>query len=236
MYNARYLMPQVNTKGLLAHWKFWDGFVTTDRVFDYSLNANLGSTTMISYGSYPGYLFVVGGSQINCGSDATLDNLFDGGGSFVGWLRPTGQGAGNTGKVFDKSTGISVGAVLYCPSSNTTLGFIQVTDTTDGAWQFPFDIIGDVWQHIVLTYDADTAATGGAPVIYVNGAAVVVTEVAAPDDTRTSDAAATMYIGQRSAGGTSWEGKMDDLMFFNRVLNATEAKSIFSITRQRYGV
>ncbi len=41
----------------------------------------------------------------------------------------------------------------------------------------------------------------------VNGVAVVVTETGAPDDTRTSDAGADLYIGTRSAGGRSWNGK-----------------------------
>lgn len=233
MYSAKYLQPQVNTKGLLAHWKMWDGLASTNSVFDYALNGNLGSTTMITYGTYPGYLFV-NGSQINCGSDTTIDNIFDGGGSFSGWLKPTGQGQNSKGKVFDKSTNVAIGAVLYCNSSDTKLEFIQVTDTINGVWTFPVDITGDVWQHIVLTYDADASANN--PVVYVNGVSVTVTETGTPNDTRTSDAAAIMYIGQRAAGGFSWNGKMDDLMFFNRVLSATEAKSIYEVTRQRYGV
>jgi len=236
MYNAKYLMPQVNTDGLLAHWKLWDGFATTDTVFDYALNSNLGATTMLSYGAYPGYNFI-DSSQINVGSGSTLDNLFDGGSSFVGWLKPLDQGQANGGVVFSKSNAAyTAGIVLYCNASNTKLTFIQSTTGTDGNWTFPVDITDGAWQLVVLTYDADTAAAGGAPTVYVNGEAVVVTEVAAPDAARDSDAAVEMYIGTRSAGGTSWNGKMDDLMFFNRVLGATEVKSIFSVTRQRYGV
>jgi len=236
MYKAKHLMPQVNTQDLLAHYKMWDGLMSVNKVFDYALNANLGSTTMITYGAYPGYKFNPAGSQINCGSGVTLDNIFDSGGSFSGWIKPLGQGAGNGGRVFDKSTNISIGAVLFCPASNTTLQFTQVTGTTNGEWTFPVDITGEVWQHIVLTYDADTAAAGGAPIVYVNGESVVVTEVAAPDDTRTSDAAALMYIGVKAPGGSNWDGYMDDLMFFNRIIGSAEAKSIFSITRSRYGV
>jgi len=238
MYSAKYLMPQVNTKGLVAHWKLWTihtGYVTGFLVFDYSLNGNQGSTTMLDYGSYPGHLFV-DGSEILCNSGAILDNIFDGGGSFCGWIKPTGKGQNNGGEVFDKSINISVGVVLYCNNSNTTLTFVQVTRTTNGVWTFPVNITGNIWQHVVLTYDSDTAATGGNPTVYVNGEPVVVTVVGIPNDARTSDAVADMYIGTRSAGGRSWNGKMDDLMFFDRILSASEAKSIFSITRQRYGI
>ncbi|GAG97990.1 unnamed protein product, partial [marine sediment metagenome] len=216
MYEAKYLQPQVSTKGLLAHWKMWDGFASSGKVFDYALNANLGTTTMISYGAYPGYLFV-DGSQINCGSDSTLDNLFDGGGSFSGWLKPLDQGQANAGRVFAKTNAANTaGVVLWCNASDTKLTFIQSTTSTDGNWTFPVDMTDGPWQHILVTYNASTAAAGGAPVAYVNGVAVVVTEVAAPDAARDSDAAVAMYIGQNSAGGKSWNGKMDDLMFFNR--------------------
>jgi len=236
MFNARYLQPQINTSGLVAHWKLWDGFAgyeTGNQVFDYSLNANLGSTTMIDYGSYPGYLFV-DGSEIFCGDGTTIANIFDGGGSFSGWLKPLDQGQNNGGRVFDKSTNISVGSVLYCNASDTVLTFTQVTDGTPGTWTFPVDMTNGPWQHVVLTYDAD--ATANNPIVYVNGESVAVTETSAPNDVRTSDAAAHMYIGTRSAGGRSWNGKMDDLMFFNRILSATEVKSIFSVSRGRYGV
>lgn len=228
---VRPMHPQANTVGLIFHYKMWDGLMSTISVFDYSLNGNQGSTTMIDNGSYPGFLFV-NGSQILCGSDASIDNIFDGGGSFSGWLKPTGQGQNNEGRVFDKSTNITIGVVLFCPSSDTDLQFTQVTNTTDGEWTFPVDMTGDVWQHIVLTYNADAILNN--PTAYVNGASVVVTETGTPDDTRTSDAAADLYIGTRSAGGRSWNGKMDDIMFFDRELTAVEAKNIYEVTRWRY--
>ena len=239
MYAHRYLMPQVNTQGLLAHWKMWDGLcrnTVSHLVFDYALNGNLGTNTMLEYGAYPGLNFV-DGSQINAGSDSTLDNLFDGGSSFVGWLKPLDQGQANSGVVFSKSNAtFAAGIALYCNASDTKLTFIQSTTSTDGNWTFPIDMTDGPWQHVVLIYDADTAAAGGAPTVYVNGEAVVVTEVAAPDAARDSDAAIEMKIGQNSAGGKSWNGRIDDVMFFNRELGATEIKSIFSVTRQRYGV
>lgn len=230
MYSPAYLVPQVSTKGLLAHWKLWDGFMSTSKVFDYSLNGNLGTTTMIPYGSYPGYLFV-GGSQINVGSGSTIDNIFDGGGSFSGWLRPTSKGQDDYGRVFYKSQ-----MLLYCHNNIAELRFVQSTAGTDGVWCFPFNMTENIWKHLVLTYDSDTAAAGGGPTVYVNGVSVEVTEEVTPDDVYTSDATSTMYIGQKSAGGSSFIGKMDDLMFFNRILPATEVKSIYSVTRERYGV
>jgi len=232
MYNARYLMPQVNTKGLLLHYKMWDGFAVSTFTFDYSLKGSLGESAGYVTPEYPGYDFTSG--VINAGSGSDVDNVFDGGGSVSVWLSPESQGPTNDGRVIDKSTNGTIGWRLYCDGSDTELTFHVVTDTTDGEWTFPIDITGDVWQQVVITYDADASANN--PVVYVNGESVAVTETGTPDDTRTSDAGTDLYLASESSGGNYYDGSMDDLMFFNRVLGATEAKSIFSVTRQRYGV
>ena len=227
------VIPQVNTVGLVAHYKLWAGLATTGQVFDYALNGNTGTVTGAAP-AYPGFLFA-DGSRISCGSDSSIDDIFDGGGTFVGWLRPTGVGQGLAGRVFEKRS-VVTGIVLYCGNSATKLTYEQQTATTDGKWTFPFDVTGDVWQHVVLVYDADTTATGGGPTVYVNGVSVVVTEVAAPDDVRSSDAANTMIIGDTAPTGSSWNGKIDDVMLFDVSKTAAEAKSIFELTRWRYGV
>ncbi len=233
MIRPELLVPQVNTVGLVAHYKLWAGLTTAGEVFDYSLNGNTGTVTG-AVPAYPGFLFA-DGSRISCGSDSSIDDIFDSGGTFAGWLKPTGKGQGDAGRVFDKS-GPGVGILLHTGNSTTTLTYVQRTATTDGQWTFPFDVTGDVWQHVVLTYDADNTATGGAPTIYVDGISVTVTEVVAPDDTRASDAGRTMLIGESSAVGNSWNGKMDEILFFDRLLSAADAKSIFEVTRWRYGV
>ena len=236
MYNARYLQPQVNTEGLLAHWKMWDGKVSANSIFDYALNANLGADSGTVNTAYPGFFFNEGsGGQINFGSDTTIDNIWDSGGSLSIWIKPASLGEGDTGRIFDKSTNTTIGWLLYCNSA-TTLRFYLVTAGTNGQWTFPVDVTGDVWQHIVVTYDSGTSAAGGGPTVYVDGEAVAVTEAVAPNNTRTTDAAGTLYMSARSAGSRNWDGKMDDAMLFNGILTAQEAKSIFSVTRQRYGV
>jgi len=226
--------PVVNTKGLVFWYKMWGVLGTYPlSAFDYSLEGNSGEATGLSIGSYPGWLFA-NGRQLLCGSEAAIDNIWDGGGTFAGWLRPTDQGKDDAGRVLDKSTNTSIGWLIYCPSSDTTLQFTLVTDTTAGEWTFPFDVTGDIWQHVVLTYNADASANN--PIVYINGVSVDVTETGTPNDTRTSDAAADLYVSARSAGGYAWHGKMGDLMLYNRILTAEEAKSLYEITRWRYSI
>ena len=238
--NKKYLIPQVNTAGLVLHYKMWDGFVDVGEVgsssiFDYSLNSNAGTVAGTIVIECPGMDFGPT-CQIASGSGATLDDFFSGGATVAIWLAPDSQGPTNDAKIIDKSRNGNEGWRIYCPASDTTLRFHLATDTTDGNWTFPIAMASGLWQHMAVVYDSDNAATGGGPTVYINGLAVVVTEEAAPDDAVTSDAANQLDFGTQAAGGDYYDGSMDDAMFFNRELSATEVKSIFSETRRRYGV
>jgi len=227
---VRPLHPQVNSVGLVFHYKMWDGFMTTNTVFDYSLNENQGTSAGFVTPEYPGFDFTSG--VINAGSGAVIDDVFDGGGTLSTWLRPESQGPTNDGRVADKSRNGNEGWRLFCPGSDTTLEFHMVTDGVDGEWTFPIDMIVDVWQHVVITYNAD--ATANNPLVYINGLAVVVTETGTPNDTRTSDAGNTLYLGSEASGGNYYDGSMDDFMLFNRILSAVEARNIYEVTKWRY--
>ena len=227
---VRPLHPQVNSVGLVFHYKMWDGYMSASTVFDYSLNGNQGTAAGTVTPEYPGFDFSSG--EISAGSGAVIDDIFDGGGTLSVWLRPESQGPTNDGRVADKSRNGNEGWRLFCPGSDTTLEFHMVTDTTDGEWTFPIDMVGDIWQHLVLTYDADDSAKN--PSVYINGHAVVVTETGTPDDTRTSDAGNDFYLGTESSGGNYYDGSMDDFMLFNRILSAVEARNIYEVTKWRY--
>ena len=227
------VQPQVNTVGLALHYKMWYGKLSNFRIFDYALKNANGQVAGGVIPKYPGFDFSSG--VINAQSGSSIDNIFDSGGTISVWLRPHSQGPTNDGRVLDKTVnGGTRGWRILNPGSNTKLEYHLVTDTTDGQWTFPLDITGDIWQHVALVYDSGTAATGGGPTIYVNGVAVVVTEVVAPDDARTSDAAGSLIVGSETSGGNYYDGWMGELMLFNISLDADEVKSIYESTRWRY--
>lgn len=228
------VQPQVNTVGLVLHYKMWYGKLSSFRVFDYALKNVNGQSAGGVIAKYPGFDFSSG--VINAQSGSSIDNIFDSGGTVSVWLRPQSQGPTNDGRVLDKTVnGGTRGWRILNPNSDTKLEYHLVTDTTDGRWTFPVDITGDIWQYVALVYDSDTAATGGGPAIYVNGVVVVVTEIAAPDDARTSDALGSLIVGSETSGGNYYDGRMADLMLFNIALSADEVKSIYESTRWRYG-
>ena len=227
---VRSMHPQVNTVGLVFHYKMWDGYMTASEVFDYSLNENQGTSAGTVTPEYPGFDFTNG--EISSGSGTLIDDVFDGGGTLSVWLSPESQGPTNDGRVADKSRNGNEGWRLFCPGSDTTLEFHMVTDGVDGQWTFPIDILGDIWQHVVITYNAD--ATANNPIVYINGLSVTVTETGTPNNTRTSDAGNDLYLGSEASGGNYYDGSMDDFMLFSRVLSAVEARNIYEVTRWRY--
>ncbi len=223
----RFVQQQVPTKDMVAYYKLWYGLTTAGEVFDYSLNGNLGTVTG-AVPAYPGFLFDASDDEINCGSDSSIDDLFAGGGTFACWLLSNGRGENNGGRVVDKGLW-----GLFSVIDTTTLRFDQEFTGDAGEWTFP--ITAGVWQHIVIVYDNDLGAND--PTVYVNGVSVNASEGQAPgSDTATSDAAADLIIGDAANSLLSWDGKIGDVILFNVEKNAAAAKSIFEITRSRYGV
>lgn len=201
-------------------------------IFDYTFNNTLGIVTGGVTPTYPGLLFDEG--VIDASRGAT-DNMWDGGGTLSIWLRPTGRGEDDEGRVFDKSTNSSVGWLLQCKDSDALLRFIVIADVCDGAWDFPVDITGDKWQHVVIVYSSDARLNN--PVVYVDGVSVVVTRVRTWTGgwDRADDSGAYLILGSREAGDRFWEGSMDDVMLFSSSLEGDEARSIYESTRWRYG-
>ena len=53
---------------------------------------------------------------VDCASDASIDNIFTGGGTFSAWISPTTDGGGNLGTIIGKGT-VSISCLLYTSPS-----------------------------------------------------------------------------------------------------------------------
>jgi hypothetical protein len=72
------------------------------------------------------------------------------------------------------------------------------------------------WQHVVLVRD------GAAVRLYLNGQLELETRTAAPR----APAADHFFFGGRSDGDSSWEGRLDEIAFFNRALSAADVAKL----------
>ncbi len=184
--------PQINTVGLVAHYKLWAGLTTTASVFDYSLDGKPGTPTGTDIApAYPGFTFN--------GSDDFID-------------------VGNQGSAI-KSIAMWVNA------------------TSVGGFNYPIDLNGTDYSIINA---AEVGANGfAASTFYVDG--LQANTITAGNwhliglTIGTGKTASDLDIG-RTEGVGLFTGKIGDVMLFDIELAATDMKSIFEVTRWRYGV
>ena len=226
MIKPELLVPQVNTVGLVAHYKLWAGLTSTASVFDYALNGNTGTVTGATP-AYPGFLFDAVDDEIDCASGSSIDDIFDGGATVSLWLLSSGRGQNNAGIAIGKAEWL-----FHMITDTTTMRFVREFVTTGGNWDIT--IAAGIWQHLVIVYDSSLLMKN--PVIYLNGVSVSVTQTGEPDGAIISDATDNLIIGDGAGSTGSWDGKIGDVMLFVTEKTAAEAKSIFELTRWRYSV
>ena len=196
-------------------------------------NYNAGSVVPVSDGAA---LFNGTSDTITCGSDSSIDDIFDGGGTVSAWIFALDIGENDYGRIIDKtdaasnpSKGWSIHIRDEAGGGTTAkLSMVQAWDSNDGIWATGNTaIVYNQWNHIAVTYN--NAAHGNNPIFYINGALISVTESSTPttDGTRFTDAAEVWTIGNR-AGGTdrTWDGYICNVGAWEAILTQPQIKSI----------
>ncbi len=169
---------------------------------------------------------------INCGSAASIDNIFDGGGSIEVWINPASDGEGDLARIFSK--GVWYFHIELEAAGKVKIDFVQGFSTTAGGWRSTSTEISiNTYSHVVLTYNSGAVAND--PIIYVNGVSVALTEYATPVGTRTTDAAADLIIGNASGGNLTWDGYIPEVKGYKaRILTPGEVMNNYLATKWRY--
>ena len=153
---------------------------------------------------------------------AGIDNIWTTAGSFTCWIYPESIGEGGYGRIFEK------GAISHCflqtESSGTSKLVFQVKFSVTGLLAFTTDasvITFNEWNYIAVTYDGSNDTN--AALMYVNNTCVANTASETQDGTLVDDSDHHLYIGNRGNGGRTFEGQIDDLMFYSDILTALES-------------
>tara|TARA_R110001592_G_scaffold9847_2_gene51769 strand:+ start:1518 stop:4862 length:3345 start_codon:yes stop_codon:yes gene_type:complete len=188
---------------------------------------HIPQTALQSYNELGMFLGVDDGtdSDITCGSDTSIDDLFDGGGTFSAWILPFSDGASNFGRIVDKghwffylSSESGGNTYLNLYSANATTGTHSTSTSRD--------IKIGAWTHVVVSYNASTPSTPA--VLYVNGVSVAVTETTEGAGARTSDAPQTLTIGNTQAGDRTFNGCITEASFWEEALTAAEVLELYN--------
>lgn len=137
--------------------------------------------------------------------------------TLMGWINPDSFGEANEGRIFDN------GKTIFF--INSTLNRLRFT-SDGGSTQSRADnaISTGQWQHVAVTRN------GTMSTLYVNG--VDVTDVG--DSGTPASGSTVVFIGNNQAGSRTFDGKMDDVRGYNRILTASEIKSHYLQTRGQY--
>ena len=161
---------------------------------------------------------------VNCGSGATIDDIFSGGGTLCAFIYAEGAGGGGYGRIIEKVTGYSF-MVTSLSGGYLRLDFVHDFDSQPGEWYTTArPVPTNAWCHVAVTYNRDAAAND--PTFYVDGQVFGATEYKTPANNAVSDAAATFRIGNVSATNRGFDGLFADVRAYSAILSVPQIQQI----------
>lgn len=171
-------------------------------------------------------------SSVSLGSDATVDDIFAGGGTISTWINPTGWGGGGYGRILDKASTTFSGSAgngwTLQVQNDGSLRFEHGFSIGKGSWvTSPGTISLNTWQNVVVTYN--NSSSSNTPQVYINGVLQTLTTANGPLGTATSDAALNLVVGSYGGGTTrTFQGQIDEVQISNAVTSASEIAARFA--------
>ena len=219
--------PGLPPDSLLAgYWAFDEG--SGAAALDSTSNANNGVITGATYtNGVSGKCLTFDGASgdVQVSDNAAFQNIWAGGGAISFWINPNSDGEGSSGNIINKMTGWVV-AIDSESGGSAKLSFYKSFSGNTPQWQTTStDLTIDEWNHIVITYDADSTAND--PIIYVNGESVALTESGVPSGTSTTDVGSDLYFGNRAADDRTFDGEIDEVRLYTSTITALAASALF---------
>ncbi len=171
---------------------------------------------------------------VNCGSDASIDDIFDGGGAVEFWVNPRSDGEGSAAQLYSKGTWS-----VEFSSEVGGLIIIRLSYAFDGAsggnWRTSATVVPiNTYTYVLMSYDNGNVANN--PIFYVNDTVPGITEVLTPDGTRQTDAPSTLYLGNRGDGARTHDGTLALVRACNAIPPVTTAAIRYRQERGLFGV
>ncbi len=214
---------------MISYWKFDEtkGTVASDSSGN-GLNGKIvGATSTI--GKYNNALSFNGSDNyVSLAGNSTFDNM--GAMTISAWIKPSSLGENGKGRIVTKAAGGSLpsyGWSFYL-TNEVANGIKFAVDHTTAHLEHASvanAITLNQWQLVTVTWDGSKNASNAH--IYVNGNEVSYAVADNAVGTRASDTSNSLYIGSNPARTRSFNGSIDDVKIFNRVLSADEVKNIY---------
>lgn len=173
--------------------------------------------------------FVATTSQIDIGSDSSIVDIFNGGGTIMAWINPDTIGEDTEGTIMNTFVGGNGGYQFKLSDDGTTVSdLILVVDhsTTAGQWVTTSrDITYNQYQFVAVSYDDD--ATTNNPTFYIDTVKKTVgsglTESATPVGTYDSNSGNAQLIGIKANGTSDFDGDLACYVMWTSVITDNQA-------------
>ena len=226
--DAAVLKRPPNNLGLVGYWSFNEG--TSTIATDFSGNGNRGVLTNIANPptSTSGWTNGKIGQALNFDGSNDFVTIPDASSlkpvttiSYSAWVYP--RAIGSAQSIFEKGNTNTAGYALvitsggkFCPAIKTTSGHMQGSSNTN--------VQLNTWQHIAATYDGTTLT------FYLNGVKDTLITAGCGILNNTGDIThdtSALTFGMRTGATLPFDGLIDDVRIYNRVLNADEVKALY---------
>ena len=170
---------------------------------------------------------------VNCGSDSSIDNIFDGGGTIAGWIKVASDGENNFGRIIDKSSSGNGGngwtiTVEDESSGAVDLNFMVGHSSQYGRWTTTArEITLNTWTHFAVVYDDDS--TSNNPVIYINGVSVAIGSPRnTPSGTKDDDSSLNLLIGASGLASREFDGSISEIAMYDTELTDSQVRTLYN--------
>ena len=161
---------------------------------------------------------------IDCGSNATLNNLESQGGgglSIYASIFPEGTGEGGQGNIVSKDETLNVGRLVFATAVPSrilfTKSYLSGTNLTAD-----FTFTTNVWQNILVTWDGGSTASAAIK-FYRDGLIVANSNLVNGFGALATDTLLGFHIGNRSNGARTFDGFIRECAVWNEVLSDYDA-------------
>lgn len=201
------------TDNLISYWKL-------DGNSNDSVASNNGTDTAITYSAGNGKIVQGAGfngstSNIDIGSPASLDDLSVL--SYAFWINVSSLAA----EIMPISKNYKWFRVRTDGTIESSIGASGTTNSSIST----NTVSTSTWYHIVFTYDDAGDRKGH---IYLNGSEVTYGTQTACTGTITADNAFNQFIGQYQGGLFRWNGAIDEVGIWSRVLSGAEITQLYN--------
>ena len=200
-------------RGLVGWWRF-DGNLTDSSGSGNNGTVGAGSAAYAA-GKYGRALSANGSLRIAI-TDTTDLKLVDSSYTISAWIKPSSYGGGGFGRILDK--GVSPFSSGYVLNLNSGINGFGMSHRSGGEVTISNSIDLDVWQHIVASFD------GTAITLYKNAVPLKSENVSS-----ISSNSGSLDIANRGDNARGFQGKIDNVMIYNRALSPSEIKTLYAL-------